>query len=150
MGSRGSDQSSTGGTEASGSMTGLLLDHPWRLDETLDPVSDGFRVLEQFVNLVRDTRLDVVPFVSRGEYDEMWQRIEYGRFARTRAYASLVSFAEHLVRADPPTPLATPVPEPAQLTPCWKRGLREAMVIYGIGEPHRSSLQRSDSLRGPG
>ncbi len=108
-------------------MTGLLLDHPWRLDETLDPVSDGFRVLEQFVNLVRDTRLDVVPFVSRGEYDEMWQRIEYGRFARTRAYASLVSFAEHLVRADPPTPLATPVPEPAQLTPCWKRGLREAM-----------------------
>jgi hypothetical protein len=108
-------------------MTGLLLDHPWQLDEALDPASDGFRVLEQFVALVRDTRLDVVPFVSRNEYDEMWQRIEYGRFAHTRAYASLVSFAEHLVRADPPTPLATPIPEPPQLTPCWKHALRQSM-----------------------
>jgi hypothetical protein len=108
-------------------MTALLLDHPWRLDEALNPRSDGFRVLEQFVNLVRENQLDVAPFVSRTEYDEMWQRIDYGHFARTRAYASLVSFAEHLVRNDSPTPLATPIPEPPMLTQCWKRGLRQAM-----------------------
>jgi hypothetical protein len=109
-------------------MTGLLLDHPWQLDEALDPASEGFGVLEKFVSLVRETQLDVVPFVSRSECDEMWQRIQYGRFARTRGWASLVSFAEHLVvRVDRPTPLATPIPEPPQLTPCWKRALRQSM-----------------------
>ena len=108
-------------------MTGLLLDHPWRLDEALNPRSDGFRVLEQFVNLVRENQLEVVPFVSRSEFDEMWQRIDYGSFARTRAFASLVQFAEHLVRNDSPTPLATPIPEPPMLAQCWKRSLREAM-----------------------
>jgi len=108
-------------------MTGLLLDHPWQLDEALNPRSDGFRVLEQFVNLVRENHLDVVPFVSRAEFDEMWQRIDYGSFARTGAFASLVRFGGQLVRNDLPTPLATPIPEPPMLTQCWKRGLREAM-----------------------
>jgi hypothetical protein len=108
-------------------MTGLLLDHPWRLDDALDPGSGGFRVLERFVGLIRETGLEVVPFITRTEYDRIWQRIEYSRVARTRGYASLVSFAEHLVRDDSPGPAATPVPEPPQLTTDWKRGLREAL-----------------------
>jgi hypothetical protein len=108
-------------------MTDLLLDHPWRLDESLDPNSNAFEVLLHFEDLVRETRLGIVPFVSRTDFDEMWQRIEYSRYGPTRAYASLARFAGHLVRDDSPGPLATPVPEPELLSQTWKRGLREAM-----------------------
>lgn len=109
-------------------MTTLLLDHPWRLDDTLDPASGGFRLLEQFVELIRRTGLEPVRFVADGEYNEMWGRIEHGRFARTRAYALLASFAQQLVCNDDVAPLATPMPEPPLLTPGWKRGLRGAMA----------------------
>jgi hypothetical protein len=108
-------------------MTGLLLDHPWRLDDALEPTSAGFRVLERFDNLVRETRLDAVPFVSQGEYDEMWLRIDHGHFARTQGYAMLARFAQHLVRDDSQISPAIPVPEPPELTLSWKRALRESM-----------------------
>jgi hypothetical protein len=108
-------------------MTALLLDHPWRLEESLDPSSDAFRVLEQFQALVREREFEVVRFVSQTDYDEMWQRIDYSN-ARTRAYALLCSFAQHLVLGnDAATAPATPDPEPEMLSESWKLGLRQAM-----------------------
>jgi hypothetical protein len=122
MGSRGTDQSSPGGPEDLCSVTALLLDHPWPLDAALDPRSDGFRVLERFRELVTTEGLEIVPFISRDEYNQMWDRI-----ARTTGWASVARFAAQFVREDSPPPLATPVPEPPGLTQCWKGALREAM-----------------------
>jgi hypothetical protein len=103
-------------------MTAALLDHPWPLDQALDPQSDGFRVLDRFDELVRAEQLEIVRFISRDEYNKMWERI-----ARTTGWAAVGRFAAHFVRDDSPEPLAIPVDEPAGLTLGWKSALREAM-----------------------
>jgi hypothetical protein len=108
-------------------MTGLLLDHPWPLDQTLDARSEGFRVLEHFDELGRRLGIRAVPFIEKREYDEAIGRITQQGRITGQAYATLRRFAAHLVRPAVGPNLATPEPEPIRLTPCWKSALSESL-----------------------
>jgi hypothetical protein len=108
-------------------MTRLLLDHPWRLDEVLDPESPGFRVIERFVDLGRRQVLDPVPFISHQEYNEAWARMDVRRYARTSGFAAICRFGKQLICDGEVGVCATPVPEPSGLTQFWKSALRREM-----------------------
>jgi hypothetical protein len=107
-------------------MTSLLLDHPWKLNEVLNPRSPGFRTIEHFIALTRRTRLEIAAFVSKQEYDDAWLEMDWQRYAPT-ARATLERFARHLIRSSTSDTLATPIQDPGHLSENWRKALRSEL-----------------------
>jgi hypothetical protein len=112
-----------------------LLDHPWPLEEALAGSSLGFRVLEDFERLVRIYGLEVVPFINRAEYEQVWTRLDYQRYSRTSGLAALRRFAYQLVRSSDGHCRALPNPLPEGLSEEWRCSLREAAVVTDWRNP---------------
>jgi hypothetical protein len=108
-------------------MTCALLDHPWPFEETLDGSSDGFRVLETFVDVARQHHLSIVPFLTWEQLAAGWERID-PRHTRTSAFAALKRFAGLFAPLNLTDCVATPNPEPVGLTQEWKCALRQHMI----------------------
>jgi hypothetical protein len=104
-------------------MISVLLDHPWSIQVDRDPLSEGFGVLRNFVRLVSNHRLTVVPFIEPDDFHQCncWSA------PRTSGLAALRRSAHQYVRWVSGSGSATPNPEPPGLAASWKRALRDAM-----------------------
>lgn len=105
-------------------MTGLLLDHPWPIDQALNARSDAIDVLLEFQNLVRKTGLPPVRFVPQIEYENAKSVL-----GKSRAAAQILQFSYNLIRYKDNGTNATPVPEPTPpLSDFWKSALNDELI----------------------
>jgi hypothetical protein len=108
-------------------MTCALLDHPWPFEKTIDAGSDGFRVLERFVDLARRHHLSIVPFLTWEQLADVWGRID-PRHRHTSGFAALRRSAGLFAPMIETHCVAAPNPEPPGLTQEWKFALNGSLV----------------------
>jgi len=109
-------------------MSALILDHPWGLDECLDPASPALGVLLRFNQLATKHDIEMVRLITSEECEDLKLRV-YSRRVPRNDLTAWIRVLHQLVRESPAgTFMAVPEPEPPDLTPDWKIALRDALA----------------------
>jgi hypothetical protein len=98
-------------------MTELLLDHPWRIDES----PENGRIILRFDNLLKRYGMVPVCFFSEAEWGIFLQKRRLGNFS------AMIRAVYPLVRRYGGTARALPVAAPDDLSDDWKAALRDSM-----------------------
>jgi hypothetical protein len=114
-------------------MISALLD-PWPFQIAADGDFEALNVLSKFDELVRRHHINVVPFITDAEWDNL-REIIGARYGRTVGYSTRLSTARIFIRDTSSHCAATPVPEPPRLTKNWKCALGTALTAEDWRNP---------------